>query len=113
MAGIVQLRGDKALTEKSWVEDVLAFWFGELKPADWFEQKEATDDAIRTRFAKLHASLFEKAPSMSFDDPNTALAAILVFDQFPRNMFRGQPQAFATDDIAVAIARNSIEHGLD
>ena len=109
----MQLRGDKALTKKDWVEEVLDFWFGELKPEDWFEQKDATDDAIRTRFAKLHASLFEKAPFMSFDDPNTALAAILVFDQFPRNMFRGQAQAFSTDDLAAAIARKSIERGFD
>ncbi|MDW6025275.1 DUF924 family protein [Mesorhizobium sp. BAC0120] len=98
---------------KNWVEDVLAFWFGELKPEDWFEQKDTTDEAIRTRFAGLHASLFEAAPSMSFDDPDTALAAILVFDQFPRNMFRGQAQAFATDDLAIAIARKSIDRDFD
>src|SRR5262249_48624105 len=61
------LHGDRALKEKNWVEDVLAFWFGELKPEDWFEQKDATDNAIRTRFAKLQASLFEQAPFVSFD----------------------------------------------
>jgi uncharacterized protein (DUF924 family) len=90
--------GDTALIEKNWASDVLSFWFGELKPDDWFERKDAIDEAIRDRFGELYQSLSEAAPSMSFDDPETALAAILVFDQFPRNMFRGDSRAFVTDN---------------
>ena len=99
--------------DKDWVSEVLRFWFEELTDDDWFERKDATDEAIRSRFEALHAELTPRAPSMSFDDADTALAAILVFDQFPRNMFRGQAQAFATDDMAAAIARKAVEKGFD
>jgi uncharacterized protein (DUF924 family) len=99
--------------DKDWVNDVLRFWFEELKQEDWFERKDATDEAIRSRFAGLHAELTAQAASMPFDDPDSALAAILVLDQFPRNMFRGQPRAFATDDMAAAIARRAVERGFD
>jgi uncharacterized protein (DUF924 family) len=96
-----------------WADDVLRFWFDELKPDDWFERKDATDEAIRRRFLELHERLKAAVPSTDFDNPEDALAAILVFDQFPRNMFRGQARAFATDDIAAAIARRSVERGFD
>src|SRR5690606_22329940 len=45
--------------------------------------------------------------------PRTALAAVIVLDQFPRNMFRGQPAAFATDDLALGIARRALDRGFD
>jgi uncharacterized protein (DUF924 family) len=102
-----------ALIEKDWAKKVLSFWFEELKPEDWFQRKDATDAAIRSRFADLHRSLFQAAPSMPFDDADTALAAILVFDQFSRNMFRGEARAFATDDLALLIARRAVERGFD
>jgi uncharacterized protein (DUF924 family) len=96
-----------------WADEVLRFWFEELTSDDWFERKDATDEAIRSRFSTLLEALKASASSTSFDEPDQALAAILVFDQFPRNMFRGQPRAFATDDIAAAIARKAVERGFD
>lgn len=98
---------------KEWVSEVLRFWFDELGPQGWFEKKGATDEAIRSRFSTLHEALSTTAPSTSFDSPDEALAAILVFDQFSRNMFRGQARAFATDDMAAAIARKAVERGFD
>lgn len=96
-----------------WPREVLSLWFTELTPQDWFEQKDSTDETIRTRFGPLHRALAHAAPSMLFDDPDTALAAIIVLDQFPRNMFRGQPRAFATDGLALSIARQALERGFD
>jgi uncharacterized protein (DUF924 family) len=101
------------MIDADWATDVLSFWFEELRPEDWFEMNDAVDETIRTRFSKLHSALTEAAPSMSFDDPNTALAAIIVLDQFSRNMFRGEPKAFATDSLALFIARQAIEREYD
>jgi len=101
------------LTDAGWVRDVLAFWFKEVGPDGWFERNDETDALIRARFAALYESLFKAAPSTSFDGAEEALAAIIVFDQFPRNMFRRTARAFASDTIAAAIARDAVERGLD
>jgi uncharacterized protein (DUF924 family) len=101
------------MIDRDWAGKVLSFWFEELTPEDWFERNERTDEAIRMRFGELHAQLATAAPAMRFDDPQTALAAIIVFDQFSRNMFRGEARAFATDVLAVSIARHALERGFD
>jgi uncharacterized protein (DUF924 family) len=101
------------MIEGDWATAVLSFWFEELRPEDWFERSDLVDERIRTRFGHLHSALAQAAPSMSFDDPRTALAAIIVFDQFPRNMFRGAPKAFATDSLALFIARHALEQEYD
>ena len=49
----------------------------------------------------------------SVNDARTALAAIILFDQFPRNMYRRQPAAFGTDDLALGIARRALDKGFD
>ncbi|MCR4268484.1 DUF924 family protein [Nitratireductor sp. ZSWI3] len=97
----------------AWQEDVLKFWFGELTPQDWFEPNNATDAAILDRFLPLHERLKQELPQAALSDPRAALAAILVFDQFPRNMFRRQAAAFATDELAMRVASNAVEKGLD
>jgi uncharacterized protein (DUF924 family) len=97
----------------SWAKDVLAFWFDELTPEDWFTTKPETDEKIRTRFGALHAALTAALPDAAWTDPEAALAAILVFDQFPRNIFRGTGEAFATDSLAAELARKAVDHGFD
>jgi uncharacterized protein (DUF924 family) len=104
---------ETTVIDSDWVQKVLGFWFDELGPDGWFETKETTDQMILARFGGLYGSLFEAAPSMSFDSADEALAAIIVFDQFPRNMFRGQARAFASDDIAAGIARKAVEREFD
>ena len=52
-------------------------------------------------------------PKPSSTDPLTALAAVILFDQFPRNMFRGHADQFATDHLALAIAKAAVDKELD
>lgn len=94
-----------------WVDDVLGFWFGELKPEDWFATKSETDEAIRRRFLKLWQEARRAIPAEAFLEAEPALAVTLVFDQFPRNMFRKQPDAFATDRLAQVVAHNALRLG--
>ena len=96
----------------AWVEMVLEFWFHELKPDQWFAKSDASDAQIRTRFA----GLYEQVANLDLDAWSSArehLAAVIVLDQFPRNMFRGAARAFATDAKALAISRQAIERQLD
>lgn len=99
---------------------VLDFWFGraEENPAGtaqpfWFKATEAFDRDLRVRFGALH----EEVHNGAFDDvAETAddhLAVILILDQFSRNMFRGTPAAFASDQKALAWARKAVAAGLD
>ena len=95
-----------------WRADVLKFWFG-LKPEQWWNGGPELDRKIKQNFLKLW---FEKRqlPTDAFlADPLTAAAAVILFDQFPRNMFRGEAEQFATDTLALGIAKAAIEKKLD
>ncbi|WP_312795933.1 DUF924 family protein [Tianweitania sp.] len=104
---------DPQTLRPAWTDDVLTFWFDELSWNDWFAGGSHVDDRIRERFSELYDQLRTEMPEGALDDPRTALAAIIVFDQFSRNLFRGTARAFATDDQALAIARRVIDRGLD
>ena len=93
-------------------EDVISFWFEEISPKQQFVKDEQFDAEIKRRFGPLHASLKEDASSFT-NTPQGALATILVFDQFSRNMFRGSGEAFETDPLALSIAKNLIATGAD
>jgi len=93
-------------------DSVLAFWFrGSESRKEWFEKNAAFDDEIRTRFLSLwndaHAGRLEGWR----ETPRECLAYLVVCDQFPRNMFRGEARAFATDARALAAARQAVEKG--
>lgn len=99
--------------EPGWVGDVLRFWFGELTPEQWFRRDDKVDRDILLRFLDLHASLAGLPPPPLAMGARTFLAAIIVLDQFPRNMYRGSPRAFASDPEALAIARAAVDAELD
>jgi len=93
--------------------DVLEFWFEELAPQQWFQASDATDEAIKERFSAIHEMAVDGACDEWAVDVDGALALIIILDQFPRHMFRGTPQAFATDKKALLIAKEAISKGFD
>lgn len=95
-----------------WRSEVLTFWFG-LKPEQWWKADPDLDHAIKQKFLKLWAQKRQLPADTFLDDALTALAAVILFDQFPRNMFRGHADQFATDHIALAIAKAAIGRELD
>ncbi|HEX9954459.1 MAG TPA: DUF924 family protein [Allosphingosinicella sp.] len=96
-----------------WTEDVLSYWFG-LDPKQWWNGGAELDEAIRKRFAKLwDAERGRPLSDFLAAGPREALAAVVLFDQFPRNMFRGHADQFATDHIALAVAKAAVESGWD
>ena len=103
---------------KAWVEEVLGFWFNELSEADWYSADPAIDEAIRRRFATLHASLHERhsaAPAAATipGDARELFASVVVLDQFSRHLFRGDPRAFQSDAAARQLAKAAIDAGQD
>lgn len=99
--------------DETWIGDVLSFWFEELSAEDWFRKSDATDEAIRDRFLDLHRAIAAETPESLASNREQARAAIIVLDQFPRNMFRGTPEAFASDATALAISRIALEKHYD
>ncbi|AFY35320.1 DUF924 family protein [Calothrix sp. PCC 7507] len=100
--------------------DVLDFWFGHPdepgygKPqAFWFNKTPDFDQELRSKFLKEYQKAADGYLDDWIDSPNTCLALILLLDQFPRNMFRGTPEAFATDWEALSAAQQAIAQGYD
>jgi len=95
-----------------WRSDVLDFWFG-LDSKQWWKADPALDHRIKQSFLKLWAEKRQLPADSFLTDPLTALAAVILFDQLPRNMFRGHADQFATDHLALAVAKEAISNGLD
>ena len=96
-----------------WSNDVLKFWFAEGGSGYWFKKDSAFDETVRLRFLALYEALATCDNDLLLADARTALAAVVVFDQMSRNMFRDTPHAFATDRRALSIAQEAIDRGFD
>jgi uncharacterized protein (DUF924 family) len=99
-------------TGEAWVDEVLHFWFDELSAEQWWRKDDAVDARIRTRFLPVYEDVASR-PAIAVAEPRVALATVIVLDQFPRNMFRGDPRTYATDAQARAVAKASIAAGQD
>lgn len=97
----------------NWSAEVIHFWFDELSPKNWWTKSEELDEQITERFQELWEEQKAKVASDFLATPETALAAIILFDQFPRNMFRNTAEAFATDHLALQIAKEAIDREMD
>lgn len=104
----------------SQVEEILNFWFGLPDEQGygsarqfWFTQDPEFDLKVQTRFQKD----YELAASGKLNDwknsPQSCLALIILLDQFPRNMFRGEAKSFATDCQALEVAKHAVDRGFD
>ena len=92
--------------------EVVTFW-REAGPDRWFSKDDAFDAEIRTRFLGLHEDAAAGKLSVWEQSAEGALALLILLDQFPRNMFRKQARAFATDPLARSIAAGAIVRGFD
>lgn len=93
--------------------EVIGFWLEEVGEAGWYAGGEALDSAIRARFAALWEAARSGALEQWGQSPEGAFAFILLTDQFPRNMFRGTAEAFATDALALRLAQAAVNRRWD
>ena len=92
---------------------ILDFWFKDTPPERWFIADPAFDALIRQRFEETWRSAYAGGMQSWGESMEGALALILLFDQFPRNMFRGGADAFASDPLAREVARAALKRGFD
>lgn len=104
------------------IDEILSFWFDDSRNdpaaaqqmvARWFSADPALDDEIRRRFASFYRAAVAAELTEWEQTARGSLALIIVLDQFSRNMFRGQPQAFAEDAVAQRLCLDGIEQQLD
>lgn len=96
-----------------WATTLLDFWFNEVGEDGWWSHDPTLDQRCSDRFRELWEQQRSLPPEAFLDRADDALAAIVLFDQLPRNMFRDTADAFATDALARDIARGAIAHGYD
>jgi uncharacterized protein (DUF924 family) len=92
--------------------DVVMFWI-KAGPKAWFRRNKTFDAEVRRRFETQHHAAARGELDGWAETPEGALALLLLLDQFPRNMFRGSPHAFATDPLARRVAREAVDRGFD
>lgn len=93
--------------------EVVGFWVDEVGADGWYARSTSLDQTIRDRFRPAWEAAATLAPDWAARGPEGALAALILTDQFPRNMFRGEARAFASDARARATAKAAIARGFD
>jgi uncharacterized protein (DUF924 family) len=94
-------------------DEVLGFWLDEVGPKGWYEASDTLDQTIGDKFSGAWENARQGAFGLWLTHASGTLAYIILTDQFPRNMFRTQAQAFVTDRIALAAAKMAINRGWD
>ncbi len=97
--------------DETTITAVLDFWFAELEPEQWWKSDPALDSEIVKRFRELHGAAVSCELDRWRETAPGRLAEIIVIDQFSRNIYRGQPQAFLFDPLALGLAQEAIRAG--
>ena len=94
-------------------QDILDFWFDPDHRSLWFAKSDEFDAKIRERFQTIHHQATQAELWSWRKTAEGRLAEIIVLDQFSRNLYRDQPQAFAHDSMALMLAQEAISLQLD
>ncbi len=92
--------------------DVLEFWLN-AGPKAWFSRSDIFDASLNEKFGPLLERAAAKELKSWEDEPDSALALVIVLDQFSRNLFRNDARAFAQDSLCLGIAKSALEKGFD
>lgn len=93
--------------------DILRFWFDEIKPSQWWTADDEFDQLLQVRFGSLHQQAAYCELSAWRREAAGRLAEIIILDQFSRNIYRNQPKAFAQDSMALVLAQEAIAAGVE
>lgn len=94
-------------------EEILSYWLDEIGPKGWYQPWDGLDDEIREKFLPAWQAACGGSYSLWLTYPSGVLAYVILTDQFPRNMFRGEGRAFATDRAGLTAAKVAINRGWD
>lgn len=98
---------------KSEKEQILDFWFEEIPPQQWFQSTPELDAQVSEKFKTIYDLAMNDSFKEWEHDADGVLALCILLDQFPRMMFRGTTQAFASDSKILVIVKRALHMGLD
>ena len=87
---------------------VIEFWFEQIQPKQWWTNDPEFDQLVTERFSDVHAKACQGELFAWRHSAIGRLAEVIVLDQFSRNMYRGTPQAFASDQLALCLAQHAV-----
>ena len=93
--------------------EIINFWFNEIDSSLWFKKNAEFDRLLQDRFSSVHRAAIQGELYSWRANPEGRLAEIIVLDQFSRNMFRDNAEAFAYDTIALILSQVAVETGDD
>ena len=93
--------------------EVIKFWFEETQPQQWFQKNADFDAEITDRFMGAYKMARDGFFDEWMKDAKGCLALCIILDQFPRNMFRGSAESYATDEKARKIAKHALDSKFD
>ena len=107
------MRGSSIVADSGDIAEVIGFWFGPGMNARWFKKDPAFDAEVRARLGAPHQAAAAGALGAWRESAEGCLALIVILDQVPRNLFRGQARAFATDAAAREIVVHALAQGFE
>jgi len=93
--------------------EIIEFWYSEPMSKHWFKSTPEIDDLIRQRYGMLWKKGLAGELGTWENNALGSLALILLFDQFPLNMYRGMPESFSSEERAIELTLQGIEQGYD
>ena len=94
-------------------QDIIDFWYSSNMKAAWFKSTAELDDEIKLRFEAVWQSASQYELDAWMASPEGCLALVIILDQLPLNMFRGNAKSFSTEAQAVEVCLHAIEQGFD
>lgn len=95
------------------IPEVLSFWFAGRPVSQWFIKDAAFDAEVRAHLSALHERAVAGALEAWRESAEGCVALCILLDQVPRNLYRGEARAFASDDQALAVTRHALAQGFD
>lgn len=94
-------------------QEVIDYWFDEVGPSLWYKKNPDLDAQIKERWGDLRKQVIKAEGAIWREGPKRILAAVIMLDQFSRNLYRGKAKAFETDALARRLTRRAIAKGWD
>ena len=95
------------------LSEIISFWFDPKHKENLFKKDKNFDDLIKSKFLKFFEESINSIDISTIKTPLDCLAYIILFDQFPRNMFRDSPKSFSSDSLALSLSILAIDRGYD